>query len=51
MQHERPNSDDARAEYDAVHADSVLGYGGIVLGSDGLPRPMPEYEALAAAIP
>jgi hypothetical protein len=51
MQHEPPESDDARAEYDSAHADSVLGYGGIVLGADGVPRPMPEHEALAAAIP
>ena len=51
MQHERPNSDDARSEYDSVHADSALGYAGIVLGSDGVPGPMPEYDALAAAIP
>lgn len=51
MQHEPPDSDDARGEYDSVHVDSVVGYGGIVLGVDGVARPMPEHEALAAAIP
>ena len=51
MRHEPPDSDDAPDEYDLVHADSVLGYSGVILGADGVARPMPEHEALAGAIP
>ena len=50
MQHEPPDFDDASAQYHSVYTDSVLGYGGVVLGADGIPRPMPEHEALAGAI-
>ncbi len=51
MQHDPRDSDDARGKYDSVHADSVLGYGGIALAADGVARPMPEHESLAAAMP
>ena len=30
---------------------SVLGYGGVVLNTDGTSQPMPEHQAIAAAIP
>ena len=45
-----PDSDDTN-EYETTYADSVLGYGGIALGPDGVARAMPEHQALAAAIP
>lgn len=38
-------------DYDVVHYDSVLGWGGIVIGPDGFGWPMDEVEALAGAIP
>lgn len=44
------NRDDSE-EYEVVHFDSVLGWGGMVIGPDGQGQPMPEAEALAAVIP
>jgi hypothetical protein len=49
--HEPPDSDDTDPEYETTHADSVLGYGGVVLGDDGVLHVMPEHQALTAAIP
>ena len=49
--HEPPDSDDTDVEYETTHADSVLGYSGIVLGENGRLHAMPEHQALAAAIP
>ena len=49
--HDPRDPDDLDVEYETTHADSVLGYGGVVLGIDGVLHAMPEHEALAAAIP
>ena len=49
--HEPPDSDGTDVEYEITRADSVLGYGGVVLGDDGGLRVIPEHQALTAAIP
>jgi hypothetical protein len=38
-------------EYDYTYAESVLGWGGTIIGPDGIGEPMPDAEALAFAIP
>jgi hypothetical protein len=48
MRHDTSDSDDTPDEYETAYAESALGYGGIVLGSDGVLRPMPEHEAIAS---
>ena len=45
------NDSDAAEEYDETCIESTLGWGGMVIGPDGIGRPMPEHEALIAAIP
>jgi len=39
------------AEYDETYVESTIGWGGIVIGPDGIGPSMPEHEALVAAIP
>jgi hypothetical protein len=44
------NADDAE-EYEETYMESALGWGGMIIGPDGIGRPMPEDEALTVAIP
>jgi hypothetical protein len=46
----KPRSGDAD-EYDYTYAESALGWGGMIVGPDGIGEPMPDAEALAFAIP
>lgn len=48
---EMENDSDAADEYDETYIESTIGWGGMVVGPDGIGRPMPEHEALIAAIP
>ena len=45
-----PHSDDSD-KYDYTYAESALGWGGMVIGPDGIGQPIPEADALAFAIP
>ena len=44
------DADDAE-EYEETYMESALGWGGMIIGPDGIGRPMPEDEALTAVIP
>ncbi|HUQ84470.1 MAG TPA: hypothetical protein VM076_25170 [Gemmatimonadaceae bacterium] len=54
MRHDPPDSDDEGDDEDDefdTYAASGLMAGGVTIGPDGVARPMPEHQALAAAIP
>lgn len=38
-------------EWDYTYIESTLGWGGMIVGPDGIGMPLPEHEALTAAIP
>jgi hypothetical protein len=48
---EMKNDADDAEEYQETYMESALGWGGMIIGPDGIGRPMPEDEALIAAIP
>ena len=45
------NDPDDAEEYQERYIESALGWGGMIIGPDGIGRPTPESEALTAAIP
>ena len=42
---------DGAEEYEEIHVGSTIGWGGMIIGPDGIGRPMPEVDALLMAIP
>jgi hypothetical protein len=51
MCHEPPEMDDSDDELETGYGESVLMAGGVIVGADGIARPLPEHEAIAGAIP
>ena len=45
------NEPDDAEEYDETYVESTIGWGGMIIGPDGVGRPMPEADVLVMAIP